>query len=122
MAPDDPSPLDGSPLSGVKYWDVRAVRHRSPDGVSLYAIHEVYFDGNDKALAMTEDALSACALSVSELKKQIQHLLAKGTGQVRSGDLQYDYDREYVEDWVDACDAPVIDRESKEELTAPTQQ
>lgn len=96
--------------SGMAYFEPRVMAHQTR-GRTEYAIHDVYFDRSGRVVNYTSDALSPRCGTVAELRAALLELLSADGSHVVSGDLQYDYPREEIEEWLVACDAPIIEFE-----------
>src|SRR5690348_12554119 len=95
------------PGGNITHWEPRVMRQINGKQ-EFFAVHEVYFTG-EEVTTFTEDALSPRASTLAGLREVILHLLSSQEDEVQSGDLGYVYDREYVEEWIDSLEAPVID-------------
>jgi hypothetical protein len=94
------------------YWNPRVMRHREGETGDQYAIHEVYFDDHDIIEGYTADALSPLMPSVSELKAFLVDCLKQDKEEFVMGDLQYTYEKEDLEFWLEYIDAVPIDYNS----------
>jgi hypothetical protein len=78
------------------HWNERVIRRRmfgpdgKPDG-DAYAIHEVYYNDEDVPDSITEDPIEPLDDTVDELKKMLER-------------------------WVRACELPVLDGDTLEEI------
>jgi hypothetical protein len=101
---------------GISYWQPRVMRHREGESGDQYAIHEVYFDDQDAVETYTEDALSPRMPSVSELKAFLVDCLKQDKEKFVMGDLQYTYEKEDLEFWLEFIDAASIDYDSTRDI------
>jgi hypothetical protein len=104
--------------SEIAYFETRVIRHRTDAGTEEYAIHEVYYGKEGEIITHTLEALSPRRSSLEELKSALITLLEEGGGEITTGDLNYSYPREYIEDWLCCIDDPPI--ESLERATVDT--
>lgn len=93
----------------IAYFEPRVMRHRKETGEEEYAVHDVYFSDDGRVLRYTRDALSPREPTVEQLRAALVRFLAEGEDAITTGDLNYTYDREDVEDWLKSLEAPPID-------------
>jgi hypothetical protein len=94
----------------ITHWQPRVIRHTYSDGRTEYAIHDVYFGENDQVVTYTEDALSPREDSIAALERALSRLWELSAQEpVQSGDLQYDYEREDIQEWLQAISLDPVD-------------
>jgi hypothetical protein len=93
----------------TRHFEPRVLRHHAAAGDVEYAVHEVYFDDDGRVLGYTEDALSPRQPSLEQLREALLRLLAEGVTTIRTGDLSYEHDSEYVEEWLACLNTQPID-------------
>jgi hypothetical protein len=89
------------------------MRHRLSTGEEAFCVHEVYLRDDGQVATYTEDALSPRVASLDELRSALVNLLEQNQEEVVCGDLGYGYDREYVEEWLESLQLPVLDYEQR---------
>jgi hypothetical protein len=104
--PDEPPPL---PECRVRSFGPRAMRHVRKDGSVSYAIHDVGYDESGEPDGWTDDALSPHAATLDELRAVLESLLPADGEKVRCGDLDYEYDPEDVEWWLESMSLPPLE-------------
>lgn len=90
-------------------FEPRVVRHWDASGHESFAIHEVYLNARGEVATMTVQALSVRTPTVSALQQALLSRVASGNQTFRIGDLNYEYDREDIEDWLSAFELPILD-------------
>jgi hypothetical protein len=85
------------------------MRHRVAGGVTEYAIHDVYFDHEDRPTSWTAQARSPRLGSPAALKGWIAAQLAAPDQGVVCGDLGYEHHHADFQLWLTHLDEPVLD-------------
>ena len=105
--------ITGVPIPGslTGYWQPRVMAHHKPDGSVAYAIHEVYFDTDDRVIDYSQQALSPLMPSPAELRDWILAQLPTPSGGVVCGDQGHAYDDEDLALWLEEVDVAPIEYE-----------
>jgi hypothetical protein len=93
----------------IAYYAPRVMRHRIDEGRCEYAIHDLYFDADDKVTTYTKAARSNRFSTVAELKAWIVEVLPKAENGIVCGDLGYSHSAYHLSHWLEHVDDPVID-------------
>lgn len=96
----------------ITYWSHRVMRHRSQANDVEYAVHEVYFDGEDRATGWTKDAVSPRMISVAALREWIVERLALPDDGVSCGGQGYTYHHADFEMWLRCFDKEPLEYDS----------
>lgn len=107
------SMITGVPIPGsfTGYWQPRVMAHHKSDGSVAYAIHDVYFDTDNRVTDYSQHALSPLMPSPAELRDWILAQLPTPSGGVVCGDQGHAYDDEDLALWLEEVDVAPIEYE-----------
>ena len=93
----------------ITRWEPRIIRHLDSNGHESFAIHDVYFNASHEVVAMTEDALSVREPTVHGLEHALFSLMRNSGESARTGDLNYEYNKGDLADWLSSFELPVLE-------------
>ena len=93
----------------IAYWRPRVMRHQPAEGMTEYAIHEVYFNHEHRPVSWTKDAVSPRLPTPGALKGWITGQLEAPDDGVACGDRGYTHHHGDFEMWLRHIDEAPID-------------
>jgi hypothetical protein len=93
----------------IAYWQPRVMRHGLAPETTEYAVHEVYFNDEHRAVTWTKDAVSPHMPSPAVLKKWISDQLAAPDDGVVCGDRGYTHHHGDFELWLKHVNEPPLE-------------